>query len=836
MGQQLKTSQATLLKFSIPVGLLLFCFVFLYFRYPLILRMRDFQLQAEQFQIKADAIRQKYTSHSPHETLLKLPVNEKNGQYYRFDEHLGEVRFTPEQPSGTPPTIVQSDVGFSFNEQRPTAFNFTGPHFSIHQGVLQLTTREEEYLVSEGDLALGWQKIGEIEFRIKVRGAENTPQSGREARFVWSKHTLAELKAMTHITITDPASVPSKMIHRNKMAWIKVSIKADDTFNLYRVNIQSAFTHHFNYGDKLRTFLFLPSNIPGDQVEIDFIRFVPKREKYSQAPYGQTYEVIDGEMRAVTYCNTPSELDYSVTIPTNSPRLKFGLGILENDDPVRFSVSISANTGHQEIFTEVVETNQNWRSFGLDLSAWANQKVSVIFRTDSEHNVAFWSNPLLFGSPPENFNVIVILEDALRADHLSTYGYHRLTSPIKDQCAQDGVVFEYAFSQATKTRPSCPSLMTSMYPTATGVWSPSDVLDNRYLTLAEIMRSQGFETVSFIQNGNAGPVVGLHQGFSQLFDNKIMKAKPQNIYGDLVFQWLQEHQAQNFFMYLHLIDPHGIYDPPPPFDTWYQEEGPGKTEVAVNHLRHDPAWMQKPTVEGRRLLYDGEIRHNDFHLEKFLAKLKSLNLLHNTLLIFVSDHGEHLGEHGFWEHCPPAYIQVLRTQLIMVYPKLFPRGLHVNQPVQLLDIMPTILDVAGITTRDLSLQGDSLVTLVQDQRPDYWQKRFIFCDEVMSYAGGRNKEDPEIWASVFFRDWHILRSREVPDMHVFNYVDDQQENNPLSCFMLDIFLKTYVTSFMRSIKESNMRVWRSIATDIESQVIHHDPEVTEHLKSLGYIN
>ena len=129
-----------------------------------------------------------------------------------------------------------------------------------------------------------------------------------------------------------------------------------------------------------------------------------------------------------------------------------------------------------------------------------------------------------------------------------------------------GVLFLNAFSKAAKTRPTCPSIMTSLYPTATGVWNFSEMLDDRYLTLAEIMRNQGFATASFIQNDNAGPYAGLHQGFSNLFDAETMGSRDVEMYSKKLYGWIEANRDRNFFLYLHLIDPHGVYDPPKPFD------------------------------------------------------------------------------------------------------------------------------------------------------------------------------------------------------------------------------------------------------------------------------
>ena len=135
-------------------------------------------------------------------------------------------------------------------------------------------------------------------------------------------------------------------------------------------------------------------------------------------------------------------------------------------------------------------------------------------------NVAFWASPIVSGAPAEPFNVIVLVEDAERADYLSLYGHPARTTPFKEKLAAERgvVVFEHAIAQATKTRPSAGAYMTGLYPTATGLWHFSDVLSDRHLTWAEVMRAQGYATASFLQNGNVGPFAGLHQGFDRVVD------------------------------------------------------------------------------------------------------------------------------------------------------------------------------------------------------------------------------------------------------------------------------------------------------------------------------
>ena len=284
-------------------------------------------------------------------------------------------------------------------------------------------------------------------------------------------------------------------------------------------------------------------------------------------------------------------------------------------------------------------------------------------------------------------------------------------------------------------------------------------LSENYLTLAEIMRSQGYATASISQNLNAGYYNGLHQGFSRLYAVERRgagKRSTADVYGNQLISWLDDIQGRNFFLYLHIAAPHGPYNPPPPFDAWYHEAHLSGETLAKNQSS-DPKWMEKPTQEGRRLLYDGAVRSNDHWFEKFHKMLASRDLLQNTLIIFMSDHGEHLGERDTWGHKPPGYIQGIRVPLVMVYPKKLPSGKRIKTPVQLIDIMPTILDIAGIDKDELVLQGDSLLTLIDGSRPDFWASRICFSEEVINRS---YKFDDRPFGSLFVGNWHMLNSKE----------------------------------------------------------------------------
>ena len=255
--------------------------------------------------------------------------------------------------------------------------------------------------------------------------------------------------------------------------------------------------------------------------------------------------------------------------------------------------------------------------------------------------------------------------------------------------------------------------------------------------------------------------------------------------------------------------------------------------------------MEKPTQEGRRLLYDGDVRSNDHWFEKFHNMLASRDLLQNTLIIFMSDHGEHLGERDAWGHKPPGYIQGIRVPLVMVYPKKLPSGKRIKTPVQLIDIMPTILDIAGINKDELVLQGDSLLTLIDGSRPDFWASRICFSEEVINRS---YKFDDRPFGSLFVGNWHMLNSKEflpskLRNSHTrvepfffkaFQFANDPAEARFMNSFYFDPFGKIIAARVMKNFHNANQQLCQAF-TGQEKGAVKTDPLVLERLRDLGYL-
>ena len=365
----------------------------------------------------------------------------------------------------------------------------------------------------------------------------------------------------------------------------------------------------------------------------------------------------------------------------------------------------------------------------------------------------------------------------------------------------------------------------------------NDVLDDAYLTLAEVLRSQGFTTAALVQNSNAGPNAGLHQGFSRVIDAPELGKAPEEVLGARLERWLAEHRDRNFFLYLHVLDPHGPYEPPAPFDEWYRRRGEGGTPVAFDY-RLDPAGLEGTTLEGRRLRYDGEIRRNDALLDDLFAMLDENGIAGHTLVVLTSDHGEYLGERGMWSHHPPGLVQAVHVPLVFLQPQRFGEPRVVEPVVQLTDVMPTILELAGVQSEGLVMQGDSLVDVLDGSDAGFLRRRIAVSEEPSAMTRGM----PFVSGSLFFGRWHLLSSsalrrgwRPGPAwrMQVFDLDADPRERRPSAGFFTDVYVRRRYVSIVRTLQRNHLAAWEAWTARTED-VLRLDPDVRERLRALGY--
>ncbi|MFO0980813.1 MAG: sulfatase [Planctomycetota bacterium] len=285
-------------------------------------------------------------------------------------------------------------------------------------------------------------------------------------------------------------------------------------------------------------------------------------------------------------------------------------------------------------------------------------------------------------------NVVVILIDTLRADHVSSYGYPRPTTPHIDRVARDGLRYERAISSASWTTPATASIFTARDPYAHGVIDEtSHYLADDLVTLAEVFAAAGYTTGAFVANPLLSWTANFDQGF-QLYDLLPLA----NARGTLkhAIDWIASVKERRFFAYVHLIDPHSAY------------RAPGKH---ADRFLNDP-WrpvyqgdqgltpLQRDTLEKQRRLYDAEIAYADDQIGRFMGELEQLGLARDCVLLITSDHGEEFNEHGGLEHGHTLYEELIHVPLVLRGPGVTPGVLPA--PVQTMRIAPTLVRLAGL--------------------------------------------------------------------------------------------------------------------------------------------
>lgn len=324
--------------------------------------------------------------------------------------------------------------------------------------------------------------------------------------------------------------------------------------------------------------------------------------------------------------------------------------------------------------------------------------------------------PVAGGAPATGPNVILIVVDTLRADHLSCYGKRNQT-PAIDALAADGTRFARAYSQASWTRPSFGTIFTSLYPSSHRAIHKADQLPDAVVTLAETMQAAGYATVGFANNINVAPLFGFQQGFDQyvflepefffgatesaaqltiynqlrlIRERFISKKKwvenyyqPADVVSKHGLDWLAARDSKRpFFMFLHYMEPH---------DPYFVHPYNGEAYARVANPNPDPSLADK-----YRDAYDGAIRFLDSELAKLFAELKAKGLYDESFVVLTADHGEEFHEHGGWWHGTTLYDEQLAVPLLVKPPRGGASGVVNDAVVSSLDIAPTIIAGAGL--------------------------------------------------------------------------------------------------------------------------------------------
>jgi arylsulfatase A-like enzyme len=320
-------------------------------------------------------------------------------------------------------------------------------------------------------------------------------------------------------------------------------------------------------------------------------------------------------------------------------------------------------------------------------------------------------------APAPRPNVVIYLVDALRADRLGVYGQRRPLSPRLDAFAATATVYDQAWAQSSWTRPAVASILTGLEPEVHGANGRLDRLGGGMATLAGRLAGAGWQTAAVVANPNASAAFGLDRGFEEF----VLMPPERRLSTDLntdVLRWLDGRDSRRpFLLYIHTVDPHLPYDPPAPFRERFaagvERRDLGSTEVVGALLARD--LVDEGGFAADLLdLYEAEVASNDHAFGELLDELARRGLDEGTVVIFLSDHGEEFFDHGGWIHGRTLHREVLQVPLVIRLPGQR-EGRRESAPAAHVDLMPTILELAGLTPEP-GLHGRSLLAAPDPQR------------------------------------------------------------------------------------------------------------------------
>jgi arylsulfatase A-like enzyme len=385
-------------------------------------------------------------------------------------------------------------------------------------------------------------------------------------------------------------------------------------------------------------------------------------------------------------------------------------------------------------------------------------------------------------------NIVLFGIDSLRRDHMSCYGYHRLTTPHLDRFAAESVLFENTFSAHIPTTSAYASMLTGMdvFTTQVVALRHKGPLRPEVQTLAEILRGEGYNTTCVGFSGNPSS-----RGFDKYLDypswgswNEGRSPKAEEL-NKVALPELDRLASKRdpFFLFLRHMDPHAPYLPPEPFERmfYHGNERDPKNQSMEPVMAFKPfrdffaSWMP-PGISDKDYIiaqYDGAIAYMDAAIQSIFTALAAKGLAENTIVVVNGDHGETLYDHECYFDHHGMYEPTLVVPLIIRFPGKLPAGQRVRGYNQHKDLVPTLLELAGIQRSDIAFDGHSLLPMVRGEVASHASEFYITECTWMRKHGWRTPQ------------WKLIMALE-PDFHfkppveLYNLIEDPLENNNLA--------------------------------------------------------
>lgn len=376
-------------------------------------------------------------------------------------------------------------------------------------------------------------------------------------------------------------------------------------------------------------------------------------------------------------------------------------------------------------------------------------------------------------------NVIIYVIDALRADHISCYGYPRETTPNIDKIAEEGLLYTQCFSPSTWTKAASASILSGAYPPTHGARLRSDLFTDDIKRLPEILSDAGFDTGAFSAIGNVSSTLGYDRGFDHYNDiyldpdviarrNQSTPESEKLVHEDAdcialpkaedvnaaLLDWLNDHEENKpFFAFSWVIDPHMPYDPPAKYK--FDTIG-GYDSIVDGTYKNIPSWHQMEDSDLWKLkdLYDSEVAYCDAQIGSLVGELQERNEYDETMLIIVGDHGEGFMDHNELHHASVPYDEQIRVPCVVKPPaSINMRTKQFDDLISLIDLFPTVAEIAGIPRSDLppTIQGK--------QMPPFGNPT---SDRKVYSETQLRKEKPR-YRSIRTKEWKII-AVERPDI------------------------------------------------------------------------
>lgn len=452
-------------------------------------------------------------------------------------------------------------------------------------------------------------------------------------------------------------------------------------------------------------------------------------------------------------------------------------------------------------------------------------------------------------------NVIILSVDTLRQDVLGCYGSREGLTPAIDGLAKDGIVFRNAYSPSPWTLPSFGTAFTGLYPTVHGGGrlEPGEEMEEarpastRVTYLAQILKGAGYHTAAFYTNTWLSPHQNINRGFQTYVRLDVEKLKPYSVFHPgtafrllrrvlhkdlhpISFnqeepqqKWISYYYEEPMFLWVHFLDPHLPYDMHPELENFYKGFSQAEKELADKINRERLRKLEAGSRPGRKTLYrlyQGEVKYVDSRLSRVLTLLKRAGLYKDSLIFFLSDHGEEFWDHQGFEHGHTQYNELIRVPLIVKLPGNRYAGKTFYKNVGLVDITPTVLDYLDIKYKG-AMQGTSLLRRL---RRNHGKGTTTYFSQFTLYGAEEQ---------AVIESGHKLMLRRGKPIYYFNLENEPKEKDSLLTSRPEKTASLY-EKYQRW-ESSCHELKETLRGDFQEKPREWDPAEKKALRDLGYL-